>query len=311
MGVREAGARLRFQLVRGDVLGLERQGLGEVACEVGGLLARDAVDEIERDVVNSGITKTIEGAPDVVRLGNAVECPKQTWRERLRAERHAVDAARRRAARRARASTVSGFASTVTSSAARQGAQQARERAAARSASACRRRGRRSRARRRGSDGFQLELAQQRVDVAPVLAVAADDGDEVAVAAARRAERQVDVEVTRAAHDAFRQRGAAAGRARRRSSGRRRRHRLGAGDAERALERADARVAVGRRAERRSVRTRSASRAPPRYLFAGSFRFSTARNASCGTSTPPTLFIRFLPFFCFSSSLRLRVMSPP
>jgi hypothetical protein len=39
--------------------------------------------------------------------------------------------------------------------------------------------------------------------------------------------------------------------------------------------------------------------------------FSTARNASCGTSTPPTCFIRFFPFFCFSSSLRFRVMSPP
>ena len=40
-------------------------------------------------------------------------------------------------------------------------------------------------------------------------------------------------------------------------------------------------------------------------------RLSTARNASCGTSTAPTCFIRFLPSFCFSSSLRLRVMSPP
>jgi len=47
------------------------------------------------------------------------------------------------------------------------------------------------------------------------------------------------------------------------------------------------------------------------YFFAGSFRLSTARNASCGTSTPPTFFIRFLPFFCFSSSLRFRDTSPP
>ena len=38
---------------------------------------------------------------------------------------------------------------------------------------------------------------------------------------------------------------------------------------------------------------------------------SAATNASCGTSTRPTIFIRFLPSFCFSSSLRLRVMSPP
>ncbi len=36
-----------------------------------------------------------------------------------------------------------------------------------------------------------------------------------------------------------------------------------------------------------------------------------ATKASWGTSTRPTIFIRFLPSFCFSSSLRLRVMSPP
>ncbi len=42
-----------------------------------------------------------------------------------------------------------------------------------------------------------------------------------------------------------------------------------------------------------------------------SFVESAATNASWGTSTRPTIFIRFLPSFCFSSSLRLRVMSPP
>ena len=34
-------------------------------------------------------------------------------------------------------------------------------------------------------------------------------------------------------------------------------------------------------------------------------------NASWGTSTRPMFFIRFLPSFWRSSSLRLRVMSPP
>ena len=38
---------------------------------------------------------------------------------------------------------------------------------------------------------------------------------------------------------------------------------------------------------------------------------SAATNASWGTSTRPMVFIRRLPSFCFSSSLRLRVMSPP
>ena len=37
----------------------------------------------------------------------------------------------------------------------------------------------------------------------------------------------------------------------------------------------------------------------------------TARNASCGTSTAPTCFIRFFPSFCFSKSFRFRLMSPP
>src|SRR2546428_565433 len=39
--------------------------------------------------------------------------------------------------------------------------------------------------------------------------------------------------------------------------------------------------------------------------------FSPARNASCGICTFPTCFMRFLPSFCFSSSFRLREMSPP
>ena len=39
--------------------------------------------------------------------------------------------------------------------------------------------------------------------------------------------------------------------------------------------------------------------------------FSAAMKASCGISTLPNWRMRFLPSFCFSRSLRLRVMSPP
>jgi hypothetical protein len=38
---------------------------------------------------------------------------------------------------------------------------------------------------------------------------------------------------------------------------------------------------------------------------------SAAMNASCGMSTLPNWRMRFLPSFCLSRSLRLRVMSPP
>src|SRR5690625_758820 len=46
------------------------------------------------------------------------------------------------------------------------------------------------------------------------------------------------------------------------------------------------------------------------YLYS-SLSFNTAMNASWGTSTAPTIFIRFLPSFCFSSNFRFLVTSPP
>ena len=55
------------------MLGLERQGLGEVALEIGGALAGNPVDEVERNVVESGITENIHSVSDIVWFGNAVE----------------------------------------------------------------------------------------------------------------------------------------------------------------------------------------------------------------------------------------------
>jgi hypothetical protein len=62
----EARPLLRLQLVAGEVLRPERERLAQVGVEVGGALAGDPVDEIERYVVNSGITKIVDRAPDVV-----------------------------------------------------------------------------------------------------------------------------------------------------------------------------------------------------------------------------------------------------
>ena len=73
---------------------------------------------------------------------------------------------------------------------------------------------------------------------------------------------------------------------------------------------------LGGHAYARSARSAAhVSRIPVRALSSrspySSPTSSTARNAFCGISTLPTIFIRFLPSFCFSRSLRLRVMSPP
>jgi hypothetical protein len=41
------------------------------------------------------------------------------------------------------------------------------------------------------------------------------------------------------------------------------------------------------------------------------FRFTTVIKASFGSSTFPTIFIRFFPSFCLFSSFIFRLMSPP
>ena len=138
---------------------------------------------------------------------------------------------------------------------------------------------------RREQTPLELELREQRVDVGAVLPAPAEDGDEVAVAAPVRAERQVHVEVR-----GERLRGSSLPGGRREAPYR---------NATRTLVTRVQRL----RANFVPIALVAAHRSPS--------RLSTARNASCGTSTPPTCFIRFLPFFCFSSSFRLRVMSPP
>ena len=70
----------------------ERKGVTEIGGQIGGALAGDAVDEVERDVVESGITQMMHCVPDVVRTGNTLEHPEELGPERLGAERHTRDA---------------------------------------------------------------------------------------------------------------------------------------------------------------------------------------------------------------------------
>src|SRR5262249_46228614 len=71
-GMGEARPGLRLELIAGEMLRLERKRVAEVGFEVGGALAGDPVDEIEGYVVESGITKMMDRASDVVRSGNAL-----------------------------------------------------------------------------------------------------------------------------------------------------------------------------------------------------------------------------------------------
>ena len=195
----EARSRLRLELVAGEVLRLEPQRLVEVGVEVGGALAGDAVDEIERDVVESGLAKSSDGASDVVGRSLALEHPEQVRLEALRAERDAGHAVRaqqggdtlshrlrvrldrhlvRRGGKRPQQPLELGRLGEGRRAAAEEDRLEVtRQRAA-----------------------LQLELGEQRVDVGRVLAAPADHGHEVAVAAPMRAERQVDVEVPDVAH---------------------------------------------------------------------------------------------------------------
>ena len=99
-----------------------------------------------------------------------------------------------------------------------------------------------------------------------------------------------------------------------------RQDRTGAGDVGDRLSVPADGAARSRSSRARRCRSRSAPRSPmatpsessgsqPASRYSSTR--STARKASCGMSTRPTRFIRFLPSFCFSRSFRLREMSPP
>src|SRR5579859_3860935 len=64
-GMCEARPGLGLELVAGQVLRLQGERLVQVALQVGGALAGNPIDEIERYVVNFGITKSVHGTPDV------------------------------------------------------------------------------------------------------------------------------------------------------------------------------------------------------------------------------------------------------
>ena len=85
--------------------------------QIGGALARDPVDEIERDVVKVGITESVDRASDVVRCRLPFEYGEEPWLEALLAPSETRVTPSSRSSAASRGVTVSGLASTVFSSA--------------------------------------------------------------------------------------------------------------------------------------------------------------------------------------------------
>ncbi len=241
---REPRSGLGLELVVREVLGLEGERVGEIGAEFGGALAGDPVHEIEGDVVQSGITEKVHRAPDVIGLRPSLQHLQKMRLEALSTERNSIHAAldeqARQLGRHRLRIRLHGELVRVGKPCEEPG------QLLGRCERGCAAPEKHRLETVRQNAPLERELGEQRVHVPAVLRLAPDDGDEVAIATAIRAERQVHVEVSDSAH-----------------------------------------------------RFRSVS------------RFRTARKASCGTSTPPTCFILFLPFFCFSSSFRFREMSPP
>ena len=151
-----------------------------------------------------------------------------------------------------------------------------------------------------------VELPQEGVDVRAVLVATADCRDEVAVAAPVRAEREVHVQVPDTRHASARF-GLAT------SSPPQFGHTwsISAPHAAQNVHSCEQMTASPSGSKSCAAALAALAHLEAHDCLLPWPMLSTARNASCGTSTAPTCFIRFLPAFCFSSSLRLREMSPP
>ena len=193
VAVREARAGLRLELVVGEVLGLQRECLVDVAVELGAAHARHAEEQVEREVRHARSPQAADRLAHA--LGGGAPLEHLELRVRRTTARRATPARRGAASAAASSSsTVSGLTSTVTSG------------AAGRPSSSAPSRPRAEQRRRAAADEHRLErgreplallcqLGQHGRDVALVQRAVARHGHEVAVAAAVRAERDVHVEV--------------------------------------------------------------------------------------------------------------------
>ncbi len=296
-------SRLDDERVRRHVVDPRREHGLDAGPPVGQGLARGAVDEVERDV-EARVARPRDDVGDAARVVRAVEGREDVRHRRLHPEAHAREArvgerVQRLGAHRVRVRLGRDLDALREAPGLPDPPEQAGQVV--------------GRQHRRGTApeehgghgspaqpgvvehaGREVELAQRRVRVRDLRRAPAQLGRrvrvEVAVPAAHRAERDVHVDAERALAP-----GTGTGRARRR------------GGAHPARERA----VVGHGLPLGQRRAHFFFASLPESLPPAESDDSAAMNASWGTSTRPMVFMRFLPSFCFSSSLRLRVMSPP
>ncbi len=192
VGEGEARPRLGLELVTGEVIGLERERRVDVAIECSPRLARDAEEHVEVQVGDAGATQRPHGAPHGLGCRPPLEHRELACAEALRPERDASAVSHEHLGERVVDRLGIGLHGDLPRG--RQPGEQAVEQ-------------RRSDQRRRAApdeDGVKriaenralpIKLREHGVDVCTVPVLVPRDRDEVAVAAAMRAEGNVDVQV--------------------------------------------------------------------------------------------------------------------
>src|SRR5262249_37833684 len=191
-----------LELVARQVLGLESERLAQVAIEVGGALAGNAVDEIERDVVESGITESVHGLPDVVRRRLPLEHLEQTRLEALSADGNARHTSSAQEPGHLDADRLGGRLYGHLPGPGKRMEEPLELRRLGKGGRPPAEKPRLDLWRERVAP--ERELGEQRVDIGAVLAAAPDDGHEVAVPAPVRAERKMHVQVSNVPHSYLR-----------------------------------------------------------------------------------------------------------
>ena len=168
---------------------LEREQILEVRSKVGPLLARNPEDQVEVEALDARLPKHADRSRDLLRSGPPLEDVQQVRAEALGAERHTRHATLDQHSSLGRRDRL-GVALDRDLCRRREGGEQAGQVDVGQD-----RRRASTDEHRLGLEAGAVDLGDDGIDISGPLVLVAGHGDEVAVAAPMRAERDVDVEV--------------------------------------------------------------------------------------------------------------------